>query len=78
MLFPIFNMSYKSYSKCLEEKLIMNKSDTTIATGEDIDFIRTYHCCFHPGVQESKIERYIVAHVVGDPGSSCWNPWPVR
>jgi len=78
MLSPIFNMSYKSYSKCLEGKLIMNKSDTTIATGEEIDFIRTYHWCFHPGLQESKIERYIVAHVAGDPGSSCWNPWPVR
>jgi len=81
MLSPILNMSYKSYSNSLEEKIIMNNSDTIIITGEgfkrEIDFIWTYYCCFHPGLQESYNNRNIVPHA-GDHESCCWNPWPVR
>jgi len=82
MLSHIVNMSYKSYSNSLEEKIAMNNSDTIITTGEgfkrEIDFIWTYNCCFHQGLQDLYTNRNIVPHAIGDHESCCWNPWPVR
>jgi len=74
------NMSSNFHNNYHRESGTMNKSDT-IATREgykkEIDFIGTYHYCFHKGLQGSNFNRDSLAHVVSDPGNA-WNPWPVR
>jgi len=79
MIYKSFKMSDKSENNCDQNKAIMNRIANVEKEGfeKKSDFIGIFHYCFHQRLQGLDITG-TETHVICDPGSSSWDPWPAR